>query len=146
MGDGRDPTLLPGDFDALFRPLLVHGFSVVKHGRLGEPKKRRFYCTNAMNRLYWDSSKAVDVLLGNGERSIELSQVVKIVDGIGTDLLRIERCDALYARQGERALAKGISLDGAPVKRAISANPVVKPIKVTAPNSVFALGGAYAKP
>ena len=33
----------------------------------------------------------------------------------------------------------------APVKRAISSQPVVKPIKVNAPNSVFALGSAFAK-
>ena len=40
----------------------------------------------------------------------------------------------------DEQLAKGVSIDGSPVKRAISATPVVKPIKVTAPNSVFALG------
>ena len=32
-----------------------------------------------------------------------------------------------------------------PVKRAISTQPVVKPIKITAPNSVFALGAAFSK-
>ena len=42
-------------------------------------------------------------------------------------------------------LAKGISIEEAPVKRAISTQPVVKPIKVTAPNSVFALGNAFSK-
>ena len=45
----------------------------------------------------------------------------------------------------DEQLAKGVSIDGAPVKRAISATPVVKPIKVTAPNSVFALGNALSK-
>jgi Rrf2 family iron-sulfur cluster assembly transcriptional regulator len=30
-------------------------------------------------------------------------------------------------------------------RRAISTAPVVKPIRVTAPNSVFALGGAASK-
>ena len=34
---------------------------------------------------------------------------------------------------------------GFTVKRAISAQPVVKPIRVNAPNSVFALGNAFAK-
>ncbi|MDP3295627.1 MAG: holo-ACP synthase [Nevskia sp.] len=29
-----------------------------------------------------------------------------MIYGIGTDLLRIERCEELYARQGERALTK----------------------------------------
>ncbi len=43
-------------------------------------------------------------------------------------------------------LAKGIQVENKPVmKRAISAMPVVKPIRVNAPNSVFALGNAFAK-
>ena len=42
-------------------------------------------------------------------------------------------------------LAKGVSIEEAPVKRAISSTPVVKPIKVTAPNSVFALGSVLTK-
>ena len=42
----------------------------------------------------------------------------------------------------DEQLAKGISIDEAPVRRAISSQPVVKPIRVTAPNSVFALGDA----
>jgi Rrf2 family iron-sulfur cluster assembly transcriptional regulator len=31
------------------------------------------------------------------------------------------------------------------IKRAISSSPVVKPLRVNAPNSVFALGNAFAK-
>lgn len=42
-------------------------------------------------------------------------------------------------------LAKGVSIEEAPIKRAISSAPVVKPIKITAPNSVFALGSALTK-
>jgi Rrf2 family iron-sulfur cluster assembly transcriptional regulator len=42
-------------------------------------------------------------------------------------------------------LAKGISIEETPVKREISSVPVVKPIKITAPNSVFALGSALSK-
>jgi Rrf2 family transcriptional regulator, iron-sulfur cluster assembly transcription factor len=42
-------------------------------------------------------------------------------------------------------LAKGVSIEEAPIKRAISTTPVVKPIKVTAPNSIFALGSAMSK-
>jgi len=45
----------------------------------------------------------------------------------------------------DEQLAKGISIEEAPVKRAISSQPVVKPIKVTAPNSVFALGNSFMK-
>jgi Rrf2 family transcriptional regulator, iron-sulfur cluster assembly transcription factor len=42
-------------------------------------------------------------------------------------------------------LSKGISIEAQPIKRAISSQPVVKPIKVTAPNSVFALGAVMSK-
>jgi Rrf2 family iron-sulfur cluster assembly transcriptional regulator len=43
-------------------------------------------------------------------------------------------------------IAKGVQIENKPVvKRAISAQPVVKPIRVNAPNSVFALGNSYAK-
>ena len=42
-------------------------------------------------------------------------------------------------------VARGVSIQEHPLKRAISSQPVVKPIKITAPNSVFALGAAYSK-
>ena len=42
-------------------------------------------------------------------------------------------------------LAKGVSIEDQPLKRAISTQPVVKPIKITAPNSVFALGSALSE-
>jgi Rrf2 family iron-sulfur cluster assembly transcriptional regulator len=43
-------------------------------------------------------------------------------------------------------LAKGLTIEDKPsVKRAISAMPTVKPIRVNAPNSVFALGNAFSK-
>ena len=45
----------------------------------------------------------------------------------------------------DEQLAKGVSVVAHPVKRAISSQPVVKPLKITAPNSVFALGNALAK-
>ncbi|MFD1709655.1 Fe-S cluster assembly transcriptional regulator IscR [Ottowia sp. GY511] len=42
--------------------------------------------------------------------------------------------------------ANGIEIEGKPAtKRAISSSPVVKPIRVTAPNSVFALGEIATK-
>jgi Rrf2 family transcriptional regulator, iron-sulfur cluster assembly transcription factor len=40
----------------------------------------------------------------------------------------------------EDQLARGVSVEEAPTKRAISSRPVVKRINVTGPNSVFALG------
>jgi len=43
-------------------------------------------------------------------------------------------------------LAKGLVVENAPmVKRVISSPSVVKPIRVNAPNSVFALGAAFSK-
>ena len=58
----------------------------------------------------------------------------------------IEYLDSISLRKlVDDQLAKGISIEEAPVKRAISTAPVVKPIKVTAPNSVFALGAVFSK-
>ena len=43
-------------------------------------------------------------------------------------------------------MAKGIQIEAKPnVKRAISSTPVLKPVRVNAPNSVFALGNAFSK-
>jgi Rrf2 family iron-sulfur cluster assembly transcriptional regulator len=43
-------------------------------------------------------------------------------------------------------LAKGVEIENKPaIRRAISPMPLVKPIRVNAPNSVFALGNAFAK-
>lgn len=43
-------------------------------------------------------------------------------------------------------LAQGVKVENKPmVKRAISAMPAVKPVRTNAPNSVFALGNAFAK-
>lgn len=55
----------------------------------------------------------------------------------------IEFLDSVSLRKlVDEQLAKGVSIEAHPVKRAISSQPVVKPIKITAPNSVFALGSA----
>lgn len=46
----------------------------------------------------------------------------------------------------DEQLARGIQIEDKPVvRRAISSAPVVKPIRVNAPNSVFALGNAFNK-
>ena len=43
-------------------------------------------------------------------------------------------------------MAKGIQIEEKPnVKRAISSAPVLKPVRVNAPNSVFALGNVFSK-
>ena len=58
----------------------------------------------------------------------------------------IEYLDSISLKKlVDEQLAKGVSIDAAPIKRAISSVPVVKPIKITAPNSVFALGNAFTK-
>ena len=58
----------------------------------------------------------------------------------------IEYLDSISLRKlVDDQIAKGVSIEAAPIKRAISTAPVVKPIKVTAPNSVFALGAALTK-
>jgi Rrf2 family iron-sulfur cluster assembly transcriptional regulator len=58
----------------------------------------------------------------------------------------IEYLDSISLKKlVDEQLAKGVSIEEAPVKRAISSTPVVKPIKVTAPNSVFALASAMSK-
>ena len=46
----------------------------------------------------------------------------------------------------DEQLAKGFQMEEKPnVKRAISSMPVMKPIRINAPNSVFALGAAMSK-
>jgi len=43
-------------------------------------------------------------------------------------------------------LAKGVVIESSPpVKKAVFAAPAVKPVRVNAPNSVFALGAAFSK-
>ena len=64
----------------------------------------------------------------------------------GLNAKMIEFLDSVSLKKlVDEQLAKGVSVDEAPVKRAISSVPVVKPIKITAPNSVFALGNAFTK-
>ena len=46
----------------------------------------------------------------------------------------------------DEQLAKGLQIEDKPtLKRAISSMPVVKPIRMNVPNSVFALGNAFSK-
>jgi Rrf2 family iron-sulfur cluster assembly transcriptional regulator len=41
--------------------------------------------------------------------------------------------------------ARGVVIEAKPVRRAISTQPVVKPVRTTAPNSVFAFGRSFAR-
>jgi Rrf2 family iron-sulfur cluster assembly transcriptional regulator len=64
----------------------------------------------------------------------------------GLNAKMIEFLDSVSLKKlVDEQIAKGVSIEEQPVKRAISSQPVVKPIKVTAPNSVFALGNAFNK-
>jgi len=46
----------------------------------------------------------------------------------------------------DEQLAKGVVVENTPqVKKAIFASPIAKPIRVSGPNSVFALGNAFSK-
>ena len=44
----------------------------------------------------------------------------------------------------QEQLAQGINVEARPVRRAITSQPVVKPVRTTAPNSVFAFGRSFA--
>lgn len=103
-----DENMTWNDFDVLFRPLLVNGFSLIKHGRSGPPKTRRFWMTDNMSRLCWDTSRVVDVLT-TGERSIPLADIIQLIDGIGTDLLRkkVVRGEIHPSRQSKCILRHG---------------------------------------
>ncbi|MCV2368969.1 Fe-S cluster assembly transcription factor [Roseateles oligotrophus] len=58
----------------------------------------------------------------------------------------IEYLDSVSLRKlVEDQLAKGVTIEESPLKRAISSQPVLKPIRITAPNSVFALGNTFNK-
>ncbi len=58
----------------------------------------------------------------------------------------IEFLDSVTLRKlVDDQLAKGVTVEEAPVKRAISSTPHLKPISITAPNSMFAHGNAMSK-
>jgi Rrf2 family transcriptional regulator, iron-sulfur cluster assembly transcription factor len=44
----------------------------------------------------------------------------------------------------DEQVAKGVTVENKPLRRAISALPAVKPLRTTAPNSVFAFGRSFA--
>ena len=59
----------------------------------------------------------------------------------------VEFLDAITLQKlVDEQIAKGLHVEEQPsLKRAISAMPVSKPLRVNGPNSVFALGNAYSK-
>jgi Rrf2 family iron-sulfur cluster assembly transcriptional regulator len=45
----------------------------------------------------------------------------------------------------EEQKARGVTIEAKPMRRAIATQPVVKPVRTTAPNSVFAFGRSFAR-
>src|SRR5215203_2946135 len=94
--------------------------------------------------------------LGRKSEEITVADIIVAVDEPGRCMTHdlwaslnskmIEFLDSVSLKKlVDEQIAKGVSIEEHPVKRAISTQPVVKPIKVTAPNSVFALGTAFNK-
>jgi Rrf2 family iron-sulfur cluster assembly transcriptional regulator len=77
---------------------------------------------------------------GDGARC-DTSDLWRDLDARMLEFLASISLETLVA--GQRA--RGISVDGVPPRRGISLEPVVKPIRTDAPNSVFALGSAVLK-
>ena len=103
--------------------------------------------------------------LGRSAAAISVADIVSAVDEPMDDAAHEER-DESYSRElwqrlnavmlehmstitlkslVDDQLSRGVSVEDTPIKRAISSQPVVKPIKVTAPNSVFALASTLTK-
>lgn len=90
-----DESLTWTDFDALFRPILQHGVTLIKHGRSGAPKARRMWFSASFARLMWASDS-----LMSSERSIPMAEVHTIVYGVGTDNLRSRRARGMLIPAG----------------------------------------------
>jgi Rrf2 family iron-sulfur cluster assembly transcriptional regulator len=104
--------------------------------------------------------------LGRKAEAITVADIVGAVEETADDDARSDRSadtsfseslwrelDAVMQRHMEtitlrslvdQQLAKGVSVELRPARRAISAQPVVKPVRVTAPNSVFAFGRSFS--
>ena len=75
-------------------------------------------------------------------------RVISITHELWTSLnaKMIEYLDSVSLKKlVDDQLSKGVTIEESPIKRAISSQPVLKPIRITAPNSVFALGNAFTK-
>jgi len=102
IGIDDDSSLLWSDFDLLFRPVLLSGFVLTKHDRSGASRKRRFYCDTDLIALRWSSSRLSDVFFSS-ERTIDLSSIIGVVEGISTDLLKKKLNDGeIFGGHAER--------------------------------------------
>jgi Rrf2 family iron-sulfur cluster assembly transcriptional regulator len=102
--------------------------------------------------------------LGRGADAITVADIVTAVDDPAEDMGDDERSlgmsRALWQRLNEvmlehmrgitlaslvkDQLAQGVNVESRPVRKAIAPQPVVKPVRTLAPNSVFAFGRSFA--
>jgi Rrf2 family transcriptional regulator, iron-sulfur cluster assembly transcription factor len=101
--------------------------------------------------------------LGRGAEQISVAQIVSAVDEpldeAGDDERAMGMSKALWLRLNavmlehmatislaslvQEQIDKGVSIEARPARRAIAQQPVVKPVRTTAPNSVFAFGRSF---
>jgi Rrf2 family transcriptional regulator, iron-sulfur cluster assembly transcription factor len=102
--------------------------------------------------------------LGRSAEAITVADIVTAVDDPAEDMSEDERSlgmsRALWQRLNEvmldhmrgitlsslvkDQLAQGVNVESRPVRKAIAPQPVVKPVRTLAPNSVFAFGRSFA--
>ncbi len=85
--EGICPDLTWGLFNGALRPMLVHGFRIVKHGRAGKPKHRLMWLSDDLTELLWRTDRVLDRVLGDGQRGIPMIHVVGVTAGAQTQLL-----------------------------------------------------------
>jgi len=85
--EGICPELTWGLFNGALRPMLVHGFRIVKHGRAGKPKQRLMWLSDDLTELLWRTDRVLDRVLGDGQRGIPMIHVVGVTAGAQTQLL-----------------------------------------------------------
>ena len=103
--------------------------------------------------------------LGRGAETITVAQVVMAVDAPADEPAEEDRslglCKPLWerlntvmlehmasitlARLVDEQRAQGVSVEPRPARRAVAPQPVVKPVRTTAHNSVFAFGRSFAR-
>ena len=79
---------------------------------------------------------------GDEERSMGMSKALWLrLNEVMLDHMRTITLASLVQEQ----VAQGVEVEARPVRRAIAPQPVVKPVRTTAPNSVFAFGRSFAR-
>ena len=95
-----------------------------------------------------DIVTAVDELAGGDGAAEQVPGSVALTQGLWASLnaAMVRHMETISLRSLiDEQLANGVVVDQKPVRRAISAQPALKPVRTTAPNSVFAFGRSFAK-